>query len=540
MKMAVSKEQHRPSRRTVRSLAVWRFASVLSVATLIGPGVHVPANGQTAANAAREAGGAYAFRIRAAPRTLEMRAGSAAEVLVIEGGPATAVASSDEGVATAALSPSARGYKVRITAGSIGGRAVITVMNDRGTTDATTVTVFSSPVGLVALTTVPPGPIRIVSNVQSLPFRILGGRPPYAIEVLAGSAGAIAEVRSGGRGEEFTIEREDRGAGGAVTLLVTDDTAPVRQFLVLRVTMDSTPPSMEFVRSNLCVRGTDPNSDETLRAIRAFQRSIGEKPTPSGTLSLEQIAQVRDLGVCPEPFRTYYEKLFLSTQQDVMLLQSDLNTARAGALIPMREPLPTSGHLGSLTRQALKLLQIRYGVSPADGIYTQETEQLARAKIAGDFPEAGLGDEKRRRVQRSLCVEDDGIYGPKTRRSIKEYQLVQSGEDTTAATGKLNADQAGKLDIEPECPPQYGTYYEARQLGFVALLSERSIKELQTKLNAADGKSGFVLDSQLDVNGELDDNTRAALEKFQRATGVSPADGLYSKATRDKLTEITR
>jgi peptidoglycan hydrolase-like protein with peptidoglycan-binding domain len=135
------------------------------------------------------------------------------------------------------------------------------------------------------------------------------------------------------------------------------------------------------VQRRLCVEDDGIFGNSTRRAIREYQEADGTltRSVPPGELDQEQARKVLQLPECPPQFRTYYEVRVLSQPGAVKKLQETLNRARENRIIAFLTPLGTTDALDDQTRDALKAVQNRCGIAPADGLYTAETANAVKS-----------------------------------------------------------------------------------------------------------------------------------------------------------------
>lgn len=285
------------------------------------------------------------------------------------------------------------------------------------------------------------------------------------------------------------------------------------------------PGSLADIQRRLCVEADGVFGASTRRALLEYQ-SLANKLVLADDLYAELEEEILALEVCPEPFRTYYEFATLKAPGAITVLQEKLNTARAGGFLSMAAPLPLTGRLDEPTRNALWAFQSGHDLSPVDGLYSQATHEAL-----SNLPERTLSEAQRKEIQRRLCVEEDGVFGPKTRRAIREYQAL-AGE---LPTGDVDEKQVARLRDLPECLRNFRTYYEFRQLSSLG-----AVRALQQRLNGA-ARSGFIaLAEPLDLTDEFNQPTRDALKAFQMSSGLSQTDGLYSPETASAISGFAR
>lgn len=158
-----------------------------------------------------------------------------------------------------------------------------------------------------------------------------------------------------------------------------------------------------------------------------------------------------------------------------------------------------------------RLRKLGYDVGKTDGVFDAQTAKAVKAfkkdeKITGDSE--FLGNSSTRALARESSGLDHKAYRGRVTRNLKQHRRLDAA--TATAAGKQHAD---------------GT------VGLGEGASGRAVKNVQQHLRAA----GFNPNS---TDGKFDSRTRAALEAFQKKSGLSPS-GRVNARTWKQLSKAT-
>lgn len=191
---------------------------------------------------------------------------------------------------------------------------------------------------------------------------------------------------------------------------------------------------------------------------------------------LEFRGQFRDAPYASKPDAVYALRSYLRlcTPQEITL---DINTYSRD-VVSGRAPEP---------ERRLRMMREAIGPVAAETPADRASARRAAAAPPGfRAPTGGYGPEELRTIQRALCLEPDGVFGPRTRAGVELFESARAGTDPDAAARALMNGEIDDVEFDvladAVCDAgRYENYFESDtfadnpelRAGFADLLNER-------------------------------------------------------------------